>query len=916
MKPMTEENNKKLSAEAIISETPANPAAHAETWRFQLEGLTCASCAAAVSKAVKPLAGVESIEVNPLTQKMVLAVDPSARLDEAKVIAAVQKAGYDGALSSREGVKDTPEHSASDSAAAGAAKPMVKADPKKDPSYLEYLAARGRFWPSLFFMLPLLYITMGEMLGLPLPEFLSGSEYAVHYALTQLLLTLPVIYINRVIFRRGLKSLWNRLPNMDALIAVGSGAAFIYGVIVLYQMATAQAAGMTDHLMHLRHNLYFESAAVILTLIALGKMLEGRAKAKTSTAIQQLLDLIPPEAEVERDGLSIIVNVDDIRVGDTVLLRPGQKVAVDGTVISGYSSLDTAAITGESIPVEKTAGDKVLTGMVNQSGTLRFTAEKVGGETTLAQIIRLVEEAASSRAPISQLADKISAVFVPIVIGIALLTLFVQLLLGQTFDQALGYAITVLVISCPCALGLATPVAIMVGTGQGAKNGILLRSGEALEHAGKVDTVVMDKTGTITEGKPRVTDLVVGLGEAQDAASAADDLLSLAASVEAVSEHPLAAAVVNHARARELELSEVSDFMAVPGKGVAGIVSRRAILAGNLKYMEENQVEVSAEWTKRVDALAADGKTPLYISIDKELRLLIAVADALKTGSVDALAAFKKRGLKTVLLTGDVAAVARPMGARLGMDEVYAGVLPADKAAVIQQLQAETNEAGQVRHVMMLGDGINDAPALAAADVGVAMGGGTDIAMETADVILLNNDVRAAVNTIALSRATLRNIKQNLFWAFFYNVLGIPLAAGVFAGFGLVLTPMYGAAAMSLSSLFVVTNALRLKNFKPALALTHTDEKTAQAEQTFAVNIEPIEIHKGENHMEKTVLVAGMTCQNCVKHVKKALEGLGAAAQVDLESGRAKLNAVLEISEEAIVAAVEEAGYTVSGFED
>lgn len=894
-----------------------------QTWRFQLEGLTCASCAAAVTRAVKPLDGVTDIEVNPLTQKMVLKVNPEAQLEADQVISAVQKAGYDGELSAQEGKSkqttqtQTIQHQTIEATSAPSQakeKHSAHYNPKKDPSYLEYLAARGRFWPSLLFMIPLFYITMGEMVGLPLPYFLSGSEYAVHYGLTQLLLTIPVIYINRVIFRRGLKSLWNRLPNMDALIAVGSGAALIYGIIVLYQMATAQMHGHAEHLMHLRHNLYFESAVVILTLIALGKMLEGRAKAKTSSAIQQLMDLIPPEAEVERDSKTIIVSLDEIRIGDTVLLRPGQKVAVDGTVISGHSSLDTAALTGESIPVEKTTGDKVLTGMVNQSGTLKFTAEKVGSETTLAQIIRLVEEAASSRAPISQLADRISAVFVPIVILIAIVTLVVHLLLGQGFDQALGYAITVLVISCPCALGLATPVAIMVGTGQGAKNGILLRSGEALEHAGKVDTVVMDKTGTLTEGKPRVTDIIVG--KTKHTSERVDKLLAMLASVELVSEHPLATAIVNYAKEKNLQFSDVTNFNAVPGRGVEGTVLNQRVLAGNLKYLEENAVSVSDAWQNQVNTLASDGKTPLYIAIDQELQMLVGVADSLKEGSKAALDAFKARGLKTVLLTGDVAAVAEPMAKRLGIDEVFAGVLPADKAQVIQNLQAEHNEDGKPRHVMMLGDGINDAPALALADVGVAMGGGTDIAMETADVILLNNDVRSAVNTIALSRATLRNIKQNLFWAFIYNVLGIPLAAGLFVGLGLVLTPMYGAAAMSLSSLFVVTNALRLRRFKAPLPLEHTAGKTTQDHDSFAINIHSIETDKGAKKMEKTVIVEGMTCHNCVKHVAKALQSLGADVQVDLETGRAKLQLNSDISDASIKTAIEDAGYSVSGFEE
>lgn len=915
----TELNTEKLNNQSIPDLGNTEAQNEQQTWRFQLEGLTCASCAAAVTKAVKPLPGVEGIDVNPLTQKMVLQLDEDAALAPETVLDAVRKAGYDGVVSSAPALK-----AQSDTAVVGAGASLntevYKA--KEDPSHKEYLAAKSRFWPSFFFMIPMLYITMGEMVGLPLPWFLTGSEYAVHFALTQLLLTLPVIYINRVIFRRGFKSLINRTPNMDALIAVGSGAALLYGIIVLYQMASAQSMGMVEHLLHLRHSLYFESAVVILTLIALGKMLEGRAKSKTSSAIQQLMDLIPPEAEVERDGQVLSLGLDEIRLGDTIVLRPGQKVPVDGIVISGYSSLDTAAVTGESIPQEKTVGDKVLSGMVNQSGTLRFTAEKVGSETTLAQIIRLVEEAASSRAPISQLADRISAIFVPVVIGLAILTLIINLLLGRGFDASLAFAITVLVISCPCALGLATPVAIMVGTGQGAKQGILLRSGEALEHAGKVDTVVMDKTGTVTEGKPRVTDLVLALKANEDEKQKSDEILALAASLEYVSEHPLATAVVKHAAERELPLVDVRDFSAVAGRGVKGFVAGQQVLAGNQKFLDEEEVRISSEWQNPISELNAEGRTLLFIAVDGQLAMIIAVADEIKSGSEAALKALRKQHLKTVLLTGDVAAVAEPLAKRLGFDEVYAGVLPADKAKVVSTLQAEPNKKGAASHVMMLGDGINDAPALALADVGVAMGGGTDIAMETADVVLLNNDLRAAVNAIGLSRATLRNIKQNLFWAFIYNILGIPLAAGVFASAGLVLTPMYGAAAMSLSSLFVVSNALRLRNYKPELALTD-ETKGKLSREGFAVHTRVIHRDEeaadqqkiGGKQMESRINVGGMSCQNCVKHVKKALEGLGAKAEVDLESGNVILQSDQPIMETALRESLAEAGYELLSYE-
>ena len=588
---------------------------------------------------------------------------------------------------------------------------------------------------------------------------------------------------------------------MDALIAVGSGAALLYSIVILYQMAAAAITHDLKQLMNLCHSLYFESSVTILTLIALGRMLEGKAKAKTCGAIAELMELLPPEAEVERDGESMFLPLEEICVGDIVVIRPGQKLPVDGTVISGYSSLDTAAVTGESIPAEKVPGDQVLSGMINQAGSFRYRADKVGSDSTLAQMIRLVEEASSSRAPIAQLADRVAAVFVPSVIGISLLTLLVHLFLGTAFKQALGYAITVLVISCPCALGLATPVAIMVATGQGAKQGILFRSGVALEQAAKIDTVVCDKTGTLTRGQPRVTTLIVEKDDDEW------EWLALCAAIESVSEHPLASAVIQAATARGLKMENVENFSAAPGRGVSGVVRGRHVLVGNARYLEEEKIIVLPTWAAAVKKLITDGQTPLYVAVDGELRMLIGVADSLKNGSKEAIQAFKASHLRTVLLTGDLAEVTAPLAKELGIEQVFAEVLPAEKADIIRSLTAEG------RTVMMLGDGINDAPALALADVGVAMGTGTDIAMETSDVVLLNNDLRTAVNAIALSKATLRTIKQNLFWAIIYNVTGIPLAAGLLSPWGLSLTPMFGRPPWP-EFCFFVSNALRLRRFK------------------------------------------------------------------------------------------------------
>jgi Cu+-exporting ATPase len=673
---------------------------------------------------------------------------------------------------------------------------------KVNPIGQEQKEMKQRITVSFLFLIPLLYITMGHMLGIPIPMGFMGEENAIPYTMTQLLLTVPILYANRKYYQMGFKTLFHLAPNMDSLIAIGSAAAVIYGIFSIYRIGYGLGHDDMDLVMRYLHDLYFESAGTILTLITLGKYLEARSKGKTSDAIKKLIDLAPKTASILRDGVEVAVPVEEVVAGDIIVVRPGQSIPVDGIIVEGTAAIDQAAITGESIPVEKQSGDKVIAGTVNKSGFFQFKAEKVGDATTLAQIIRLVEEAGSSKAPISKLADKISGIFVPVVLVIAVGSAITWMLLGYSFEFALSIGISVLVISCPCALGLATPVAIMVGTGKGAQNGILIKSAEALETLHSIQTVVLDKTGTITEGKPRVTDIITAEGVNQNR------LLEIAAAMEKPSEHPLAEAILAEAGVHDIFAKEVTGFKAVSGKGIVSTLDGVQYIAGNRSFMEDNRIDITTV-NKQAELLAREGKTPLYFADGKRFLGLIAAADVIKETSRKAIKDLKAMGIDVVMLTGDHKLTAEAIRSQLDIDRVVAEVLPQDKEKEVRQLQEKGHK------VAMIGDGINDAPALARADVGIAIGAGTDIAIEAADVVLMKSSLQDAVTAILLSRATIRNIRQNLFWAFFYNSLGIPLAAGVFYTLlGWKLNPMFGAAAMSLSSVFVVTNALRLYRIK------------------------------------------------------------------------------------------------------
>lgn len=749
--------------------------------KFIVTGMTCAACSAAVERAVSQVQGVSAVNVNLLANSMVVEFDEN-KIDPSAIAAAVSDAGYSAALASAAPIQT-----------------QQSAQPIDD----EIAHMKKRAGISLVFMVLVMYVAMGHMVGLPVPSFLLGLENAGVMALVQLLLTLPVLYVNRQYFQMGLKTLLRRTPNMDSLIAIGSGAAVAYGVFALFRIVFGLGHGQLEVVARYSHDLYFESASMILALITLGKYLEARSKGRTSDAIARLMDLAPKTATVVRNGEELEIPVAEVMVGDIVVIRPGQSIPVDGVIIEGSSAVDESALTGESIPVAKTVGDQVISATLNKAGSFKFRATRIGEDTTLAQIIRLVEEAGSSKAPIAKLADKISAVFVPTVISIALLAFVVWLLLGYPFEFALTTAVAVLVISCPCALGLATPVAIMVGTGQGALHGILVKSAEALETAHSVDTVVLDKTGTITQGQPAVTDVIPVGGLSPQ------DLLLIGASLEKPSEHPLAEAIVARAYQDGLEPLPVEEFRAVPGRGIEAKLSGETYLAGNLAFMKENGVKLGS-FEAQADELAVQGKTPMYFASGQKMLGIIAAADLVKPSSRDAIAQLHDLGLEVVMLTGDNKRTAEAIRRDLKLEKVLAEVLPEDKEREIRRLQ------DQGKKVAMVGDGINDAPALARADVGIAIGAGTDVALESADIVLVRNDLRDVATAIKLSKATLRNIKQNLFWAFFYNSLGIPLAAGLFYPlFGWKLSPMYAAAAMSLSSIFVVTNALRLRKFEP-----------------------------------------------------------------------------------------------------
>ena len=845
--------------------------------KFNITGMTCSACSAHVEKAVGKLEGVRAADVSLMTNSMVAEYDETI-LSPEEIIQAVIQSGYGAALPQKAGER--------------------AATPQEDVVGKELASMKRRLVWSFVFLLPLFYISMGHMMGAPLPGVLLGHENAVAFGLTQLLLTLPIMYINDKYYKVGFKTLWNRAPNMDSLIAVGSAAAVVYGVFAIYQMGYGLGHGDMERVAKYHMDLYFESAGMILTLVTLGKFLETRSKGRTGEAITRLMDLAPKTATVLRDGAEVELPVEEVQVGDRVVVRPGQSIPVDGVIVEGQSAVDESALTGESLPVDKGPGDRVAAASINKSGFFTFEASRVGEDTTLAQMIRLVEEASASKAPIAKLADKVSGIFVPVVMGIALISALAWLVTGHGVTQALTAGVAVLVISCPCALGLATPVAIMVGTGKGAENGILIKSAESLETLHTIDTVVLDKTGTLTQGRPVVTDIL---------AQREDTLLALAASLEAPSEHPLATAILEESRKRNLSLTPVSGFEAVHGRGARAILDGRTYLGGNRAMMEEAGI-APGSLTVQADELAAQGKTPLYFGdeINKKLLGIIAVADTPKPSSKDAVAAFQELGLEVVMLTGDNQRTAEAIGRELGVTQVMAEVLPQDKERKIASLQAEG------RKVAMVGDGINDAPALARADVGLAIGAGTDVAIESADIVLMKSDLLDVAAAVELSRATIRNIKENLFWAFFYNALCIPLAAGVFyAALGWQLNPMFAAAAMSLSSVTVVTNALRLRFFKSK----HRSDAPAEVPCGGSC---PLELKDkpnqgGNNIMNKTMKIEGMMCAHCTGRVEKALAAIDgvSAVEMSLEGKSATLTLSKEVDNQVLTDAVTQAGYEV-----
>lgn len=852
--------------------------------KFDVTGMTCSACSSRVEKTVNKLEGTTQVTVNLLTNSMQVEFDEDV-IDEAGIIAAVEKAGYGASV--QEEVKSEQKRKAE--------------EPKRDVVAEALDNMRKRLIVSFVFLIPLMYVSMGHMVGLPLPGFLSGHSGAVSFAFTQFLLCLPIVYVNRNYFIKGFDTLFHLAPNMDSLIAIGSLASLVYGVFAIYRMSYGLGTGNMDLVKQYHMDLYFESAAMILALITLGKYLEARSKGKTSEAITKLMDLAPKTAIVERDGKQIEIAASDVEKDDIVIVKPGQSIPVDGVILEGTTSVDEAAITGESIPVEKEEGSTVIAATINKAGFIRVRATKVGDDTTFSQIIRLVEEASSSKAPIAKLADKIAGVFVPVVIAIAVIAGIVWFLSGATFEFALSIAISVLVISCPCALGLATPVAIMVGTGKGAEHGILIKSGEALETAHGIQSVVLDKTGTITEGKPVVTDVFT------TGAVSEEEFIQIAEALEAKSEHPLAEAILRYATENKLSGKEAKDFQAIPGKGLYGTVDGTVYYAGNERLMEEQGIDTTA-YGERLARYAEEGKTPLLFATKHKVVGIIAVADVVKPTSAAAIEEFKKMGIEVIMLTGDNKRTAEAIRKQLAIDTVIAEVLPHEKEQQIARLKEEG------KRVAMIGDGVNDAPALARADVGLAIGAGTDVAIESADIVLMKNDLLDAVTAIRLSKAVIRNIKQNLFWAFFYNSVGIPLAAGVlYPFFGLKLSPMFGAAAMSLSSVCVVTNALRLRFFKSDYDRTHAPERetvVVRHEESHEMNSES---NKEENKMI-TVKIEGMSCGHCTAHVEKALKAVvGDVVDVKLEDKAAYINA--EISDEQIKEIITEAGYEVVSIE-
>ena len=850
--------------------------------KFRVTGMTCAACQANITRRVAALPGVQDVDVSLLQNQMTVSYDETVSGAEA-ITAAVEAIGY-GAH---------PAEGGGGKSESGGFRREWEARQKAAED--ERRAMKTRLIASAALLIPLMYVSMGHMLHLPLPGFFMGTENSLIGALTQLLITLPILYLNRKFFFSGFKALWHRAPNMDSLVAVGSAASVIYAIFAMYRMAWGLGHGDSALTAAYAHQLYFESAAMILTLVTVGKYLESRSKAKTGDALGRLVDLTPKTAAVVREGAEVVIPAEQVQKGDIVVIRPGERIPADGEIVSGSGTLDQSAVTGESIPVDKGPGDSVISATVNLNGSFRFRASRVGDDTTLAQMIRLVDEAGATKAPIARVADKVAGVFVPVVMGIAALTALAWLIAGAGGEFALSSAVAVLVISCPCALGLATPVAIMVGTGKAAELGILVKSAESLETLHSVDTIVLDKTGTLTSGRPSVTDCVpVAEGYS------ADRLLAEAASLEAGSEHPLARAVTREAADRGLSLAPAEDFAAHTGRGVRALLDGEEILGGSAAFFTELGLDAAPgakEAFARAEELSQGGKTPLLFARAGRFTGVVAVADTLREDSAQAVQSFRRLGLKVVMLTGDNPAAAEAIRAKLGIDEAVAQVLPADKEARIRALQSEG------RKVAMVGDGINDAPALSRADVGIAIGAGTDIAIDSADVVLMRDSLRDAASAVELSRSVLRNIRENLFWAFFYNVLGIPIAAGVlYPAFGLHLSPMLGAAAMSLSSVCVVLNALRLRGFRPRGIGEKIEIAGAEAAS-------PAE--KGTETMEKTLKIEGMMCDHCRAHVQKALEALPgvSGAKVDVAAGTAVVTLAAYVDDAALIAAVTDAGY-------
>ena len=843
--------------------------------KYNITGMSCAACSAKVERVVGKLDGVENVSVNLLTNSMQVEYKED-KLSSNDIIKNIADAGYGASL-------------------ATATKQKKEEKSIKKTNDEAIASMKFRLKVSIVFLAILMYFSMGSMIGLPLPKFLSGEGNPVGFALTQLLLVLPVMYVNRKYYISGFKSLFHLSPNMDTLIAVGTVAAFTYGVIAIYVMGYALNNADMHTVTEYRMNLYFESVSMILTLITLGKFFETGSKARTTDAISKLIDLSPKRANVLRDGVEENILTEDVVVGDIVIVRPGESIPVDGMIIEGSTSVDESAITGESIPVQKEKGDKLIAATINKNGSVRIKATEVGEDTAISRIIALVEEASSSKAPIAKMADKVAGVFVPVVMGISLITFIVWLALGYDFSFALNCAIAVLVISCPCSLGLATPVAIMVGTGKGAENGILIKSADALETTHSIDTVVLDKTGTVTEGKPVVTDIL-----AFDTDE--NEFLKLAAGVESASEHPLAEAIVERAKEKNLEIVSPTEFQAISGRGIVASVRGSKIIAGNEQAIKEQygNSEDFTEVFKKGNELAAQGKTPMYFGKDNKLLGIIAVADTIKKDSKEAIQALKNRNIDVVLLTGDHKNTAMAIAKEAGIKKVIAEVLPTDKEEHIRELI----KAGH--KVAMVGDGINDSPALARADVGIAIGAGTDIAIESADIVLMHSSLKDVATAIDLSKAVIRNIKQNLFWAFFYNSIGIPLAAGVFyLSLGWKLSPMFGAAAMGMSSVCVVSNALRLRAFKPKKVKKNNIEND---------EIELIENSRKEDKNMTTVInVNGMMCEHCKATVEKVTRGVEGVSNslVNLDAKNVTIEHSADTDLEKVKKAITDAGYEV-----